>query len=216
MSRPPKLALKILIWLLRDDLVEEVIGDLEEKFYASLKNSSSLRTKLNYWYQVAHYLRPFAIRKLQSTQSNVLGMYQSYFKFGWRNLLKNRGYSAINIGGLALGLACCILIGLYTWDEYNYDRFHSNYKNIFRVVDQQFQADEIYNVAVTPGPLAGALKSDFPEIENVCRIGKLRSNGILKIDDKAFEPHDVITTDNSFFTVFDFILILGNSQRVLS
>ena len=84
--------------------------------------------------------------------SNLYAMYKSYFKIGWRNLIKNKGYSFINVAGLATGLACCILIGLYTWDEYNYDRFHSQFSNIYRVVNQQIQASDTYNVAVSPGP----------------------------------------------------------------
>ncbi len=142
-------------------------------------------------------------------------MYRSYFKIGWRNLLKNKGYSSINIGGLGLGLACCILIGLYTWDEYSYDRFHSRYKYIYRVVDQQIQAQDIYNVAVTPGPLAAALEADFQEIEYTCRIGKLRDKGILQIEDKVYEPRELLTTDNSFFKLFDFRLIQGNPDKAL-
>ena len=142
-------------------------------------------------------------------------MYKSYFKIGWRNLIKNKGYSFINIAGLAIGLACCILIGLYTWDEYNYDRFHSQFSNIYRVVNQQIQASDTYNVAVSPGPLAGALKDDFPEILQTCRLGKMRSNGILQVDSLYFEPNEIVVTDNSFFSLFDFKLTQGNSKNAL-
>ncbi|HYI78433.1 MAG TPA: permease prefix domain 2-containing transporter, partial [Chryseolinea sp.] len=85
---------------LRHDLAEEVLGDLEEKFYATLKTKSALFAKLIYWFQVMNYLRPFAIRKSKPIHSNHYAMFQSYFKIGWRNLLKNKGYSLINIGGL--------------------------------------------------------------------------------------------------------------------
>lgn len=142
-------------------------------------------------------------------------MYQSYFKIGWRNLLKNKGYSAINIGGLAIGLSCCILIGLYIWDEYNYDRFHSNYENIYRVVNRQVQADEVYDVAVSPGPLAEALKADFPDVKQVCRIGKKRWNGVLQLNGVSFEPKNVLSTDNSFFELFDFTLTEGTAEKAL-
>ena len=142
-------------------------------------------------------------------------MYKSYFKIGWRNLIKNKGYSFINISGLAIGLACCILIGLYTWDEYNYDRFHRQFNNLYRVVDQQIQAGSTYNVAVTPGPLASALKDDFPEILQTCRLGKTRRNGILQVDSLYFEPKEILVTDNSFFSLFDFKLRQGNSKKAL-
>ena len=89
-------------------------------------------------------------------------MYKSYFKIGWRNLLKNKTYSLINIGGLAIGLACCIAIGLYIWDEYSYDRFHTRYKNIYRVVDQQIMGGDVFDIASTPGPLRHRVEIGFP------------------------------------------------------
>jgi len=211
---PPALAQKLLVAFLRDDLAEEVLGDLDEKFYSGLKTRSVWKAKLGYWYQVINYLRPFAIRKSKSMNSNLYAMYKSYFKIGWRNLIKNKGYSFINIGGLAIGLACCILIGLYTWDEYNYDRFHSQFNNIYRVVDQQIQGGSTYNVAVTPGPLADALKNDFPEVLQTCRLGK-KWNGILQVDSLYFEPKDILATDNSFFSLFNFKLTQGNSKKAL-
>jgi putative ABC transport system permease protein len=103
--RPPALAQRLLTRLLRDDLVEEVRGDLEENFYSDLKNKSVFKAKLNYWYQTINYLRLFAIRKSKATHLNQYDMFQSYFKIGWRNLLRNKGYSFINIGGLALGMS---------------------------------------------------------------------------------------------------------------
>ena len=171
--------------------------------------------KLNYWYQVLHYLRPFAMRKSQPMYSTSYAMYKSYFKIGWRNLLKNKTYSFINIGGLAIGLACCISIGLYIWDEYSYDRFHARSNDIYRVVDQQVMGGEGFTMASTPGPLGIALKSDFPEIQQSCHIGKIRSSGILQRGESAIEPGQILQVDNAFFSVFDFKLIHGNVQQAL-
>src|SRR5688500_15972498 len=144
------------------------MGDLEEKFYATLHSKCLFAAKLIYWRQVFSFLRPFAIRKLQPVYLTSYAMYKSYFKIGWRNLLKNKTYSLINIGGLAIGLACCIAIGLYIWDEYSYDRFHTHHENIYRVVEQQNQAGHLYDLAVTPGPLAHVLKNRSAER----RVGK--------------------------------------------
>lgn len=212
---PPALAQKLLLRFLRDDLAEEVVGDLEEKFCVDVKSKSPFKAKINYWYQVIHYLRPFAIRKSKPLHSNHYAMYQSYFKIGWRNLLKNKTYSLINVGGLAVGLACCISIGLYIWDEFSYDRFHSRYRDIYRVVDQQTMGGESFNIANTAGPLGGALRADFPEVQQFCRLGKMRSSGILQYGESAVEPEEVLTVDNTFFSIFDFDLILGNKQKAL-
>ncbi|HYI77760.1 MAG TPA: permease prefix domain 2-containing transporter, partial [Chryseolinea sp.] len=130
---PPKLAQRILRSFLRDDLAEDVHGDLEEKFYVTLKSKSLFAAKLNYWHQVLSYLRPFAVRKSKQKHSNHYAMFQSYFKIGWRNLLKNKGYSLINIGGLAMGMAVALLIGFWMLDELSFNRYHKNYDTIGKV-----------------------------------------------------------------------------------
>jgi putative ABC transport system permease protein len=84
-NSPPKLGRKILLGFLRDDLAEEVLGDLEEKFYWTVKNRSLFRAKVNYWYEVLNYIRPFAIRKSRPIYLNHYAMFQNYFKIGWRN-----------------------------------------------------------------------------------------------------------------------------------
>ena len=98
--KPPRYAERLLLWFLRDDLAEEVSGDLHEKYLSTLKNKSRFRAQLNYWYQVFHYIRPFAIRSLRYHIIHY-AMIRSNIKIGWRHLLKSKGYSIINIGGLA-------------------------------------------------------------------------------------------------------------------
>ena len=78
-------------------------------------------------------------------------------KIAFRNLWKNKVFSFINVIGLALSMACCLVISLYVWNELEYDNFHKNAQHIFRIAEKQDQAGSIYDVAVTPGPLAPAL-----------------------------------------------------------
>src|SRR5688572_2246133 len=131
---PPKLATRVLLFFLREDLAEEVQGDLDEKFYSTSRNASLTKAKLVYWYQVLHYMRPFAIRKMRYHQLNHYDMYRSYLKIGWRNLLKNKSYSTINIGGLAVGMAVAMLIGMWVFDELSFDKYHRNYDRIGRII----------------------------------------------------------------------------------
>lgn len=100
-------------------------------------------------------------------------MIKNYLKIAWRNLLKNKAYSLINILGLAISLACCMAIGLFIWDELNFDKFHKNGENIFRITGKQIQTDAEYNFATSPGPLAPQLKEEFPEVVDYCRMRKL-------------------------------------------
>jgi len=137
-ATPPQLAQRFLRWFLRDELAEEVEGDLEEKFYQTLEEHSLDRAKRNYWYQVFHYLRPFATRNLATFYNPThYAMYKSYFKIGWRTLKKQKGYSFLNIGGLALGMAVAMLIGLWIWDELSFNQYHENYERIAAVAQNQ-------------------------------------------------------------------------------
>jgi predicted permease len=140
-------------------------------------------------------------------------MIRNYFKIAWRNLAKNKVYSLINIGGLAIGLACCLTIGLFIWDEYSYDRFHKKGNDIYRIVERQNQAGEFYKVAVTPGLLAARVKNDFPEIIQTCRMGQ--RSGILVNGKNTLETASIFVTDNSFFSLFDFKLIAGDPRKIL-
>src|SRR6185369_4730392 len=130
---PPSLARKLLTIFLRNDLAEEVQGDLEEKFYSDLNHKSSWKAKLQYWYQVTNYFRPFAIRNSISTNTNNYDMFRNYFTIGWRNLIRTKGYSIINIGGLAIGITVTMLIGFWIHDELTFDHYHQNYNRLAQV-----------------------------------------------------------------------------------
>jgi putative ABC transport system permease protein len=140
-------------------------------------------------------------------------MFRNYLKIALRNLWKSKVYSLVNITGLALGITCCTAIGLYVLDEFQYDRFHTNYDRIYRVVERQKQPGGIFNVAVTPGPLAPTLSKDFPEIQQTTRVG--RWSGALSQNQKTVEAQDMLIVDPSFFNLFDFPLVAGNAQKAL-
>ncbi|AMR30818.1 hypothetical protein A0256_04955 [Mucilaginibacter sp. PAMC 26640] len=135
-------------------------------------------------------------------------------KIAFRNLLKNRVFSALNVVGLALSMASCLLISLYVWGEWQQDTFHNDIKNIYRLTESQDQAGKLYNVAVTPGPLAPALENDFPEIAHTVRFGKW--SGVLTNGKSSAEQSDIQLTDNSIFTVFNFPLVKGNAATALN
>ena len=168
-STPPRLAEKLLLRVVRDDLGEEVLGDLEEKFYATVERKSAWKAKLNYWYQVVNYLRPFALRKSKrSKNSNNIDMYINYIKTAGRHLRKNKLHSFINTAGLSGGMAVAILIGLWIWDELSYNKYHENYDHVAQVIQNVSNNGEIQTWRTAPYPLAEELRSsygsDFKEV----------------------------------------------------
>jgi putative ABC transport system permease protein len=211
---PPKLATRLLRAFLRTDLAEEVEGDLEEKFYSDLKSKSVIRSKFNYWFEMLNYLRPFAIKKSNSPHQNFTIMFPNYFKIALRNLLKQRLYSTINIGGLAIGLACFILILLYVQHEFSYDQFHQNNDRIYRVYQQQagnaFMGSDYFGV--TPTQLATVMENEFPEVESATALYEQTS--LISFEDHNFWEKG-LWADHHFFKVFTFPLIKGNVKTAL-
>lgn len=141
-------------------------------------------------------------------------MLRNYVKIAFRSLWRNPLYSLLNIGGLALGIACCLLIALYVYDERSYDRFHANATAIYRVTEKSKQPEGVFDVANTPGPLAASLRKDFPEVVETARIGQW--HGQLKIGRQIYEEKQLFFTDNSLFRLFDFPLVKGNPRTVLT
>ncbi|MEM6526540.1 MAG: ABC transporter permease, partial [Bacteroidota bacterium] len=158
---PPKLAERLLISLIKEDLAEEVLGDLDEKFYVTLNNKSPLKAKINYWYQVLNYLRPFAVKKYRSNLINN-NMQLHYLKIGYRNLNKNRGYSFINIGGLAMGMTVAMLIGMWVYDELSFNKYHDNYDRIGHVLFNGMYDGELETNDVVTTGLGTYIKENYP------------------------------------------------------
>ena len=211
---PPKRALQFLRWFCREDFIEEIEGDLTELFEKQFE-SSPRKAKWKFIWSVIKYFRPEFMKSFSNHQPNSYGMYKSYIKIGWRNLLRNKAYSLINISGLAIGLACALAIGLFIQDEYSYDRFHTNASDIYRVVQQQNQAGELYQVASSPALLGEALENDFPEVIKSCLLGYKRS-GILQHGTTTVESSAITMANPGFLQLFDFPLVLGNPDNVFT
>lgn len=138
-------------------------------------------------------------------------MLKNYFKVAMRYLLRNKGYTAINIFGLAIGITCCVLIMLFVRSEFSYDKFHAKSDRIYRawVREHYDDQDDIIDIN-TPLPLAGALQESFPEIESTCRVFNIVP--LVKIGEQSF-TEDIRMVDSSFFRIFDFALLEGNREN---
>ncbi|MDN4165048.1 ABC transporter permease [Cytophagales bacterium LB-30] len=140
-------------------------------------------------------------------------MIKNYFKIALRNLLKNRIYSFINIFGLAVGLACSILIFLWVADEYSYDRFHSNIDNIYRLHASQTWVQGIGTSSSMPYPLKDALKEKSSQIEHVAMTNWGEGN-MLEVGDKRLNRFGLSATED-FFKIFSFQMLAGDSATAL-
>jgi len=139
-------------------------------------------------------------------------MIKNHLKIALRHMRRHRGYSFINIAGLALGLACFILIGLWVADELSFDRFHEKKDRIFRVLNKVSGGELI------PSPtyaLAPALKEEYPEVEEASRVWPW-AGSLVRSGDKAFEEDRICLVDPGFFRMFTFPFLKGDPGTALA
>lgn len=142
-------------------------------------------------------------------------MISNYLKIAWRNLLKNKVFSAINIVGLAIGLACFTLIALYVIDEISYDRHFERASDVYRVnSDIRFAGTEM-KLAVSSDPMGPTLKKDFPEVETFTRIYASSGSKLIKKGSEFITEERLFHADSTFFQVFPLPLVVGNANTAL-
>jgi len=141
-------------------------------------------------------------------------MIKNYFKIAWRNIWKNRIFSAINIFGLAVGMAAFIIIMLFVSYEKSFDSFHT--QNVYRLNEVQYVGDQgaSQKVALSMFPMGPALKQEYPEIKNFTRIHWSPKYQMTFSDRKVFLPQTFFV-DSTFFKIFDFQLIKGDRNTAL-
>ncbi|NIM57708.1 MAG: FtsX-like permease family protein [Candidatus Aenigmarchaeota archaeon] len=142
-------------------------------------------------------------------------MLKNHLKIALRNIKRHKGYSFINITGLAIGMACCLLITIWVLDELSYDKFHKNAANLYRVEENQDYSGRQFHVNLTPHPLAPALKSEIPEIVDATRY--VWAGGLLfRHGDKVFFEDYIRAVDPSFLRMFTFPLLKGDKNVALN
>ena len=141
-------------------------------------------------------------------------MFKNYFKIAWRNLLKNKAFSIINIFGLAIGIAVCLVIMLFIYDELSYDKFNKKADHIVRVTFGGKLSGEVMKEAVVMAPVAKTLLHDYPEVQEATRLQK---NDPTKISykDKTFDNEITAAVDSNFFDVFTIPFLEGNPKTAL-
>ena len=141
-------------------------------------------------------------------------MIRNYLKTAFRNLWRTKAFSVINIVGLSVGLACCMLIFLYTMDEVSYDRFNVNAQNIYHLVTDSKGPDGKVGKSSTTGDMPGPdFKRQLPEIQDFVRIQG--ANYTVRRGTEVFDQ-EALFADSNFFSVFTFPAIAGNPQTALN
>src|SRR5688500_13996912 len=142
-------------------------------------------------------------------------MLRNYFKVAVRNILKYKFYSAINILGMTIGIAACLIIILYIADELSYDKFHTNADRIYQVGLHGKIGDQDLMVANTCPPMGPALPLEIPDVESSMRIAEYWGEPAISYEEKVFAETKVFYVDSNFFQFFSYRLLEGDPQSVL-
>jgi len=137
-------------------------------------------------------------------------MLKNYIKAAFRNLFKNKGYSFLNIGGLAIGMACAGLIFLWVEDELTFNHYFSNRANLYKIKDRQTYDGTTFTFDATPGPLAEAIKAEVPGLKNTART-TWGNNDLFSVKDKPIYEQGLYV-DSSFLTMFQLEFVQGNAK----
>ncbi|MFD1144626.1 ABC transporter permease [Larkinella insperata] len=169
MPLPPRFADRLLNWLVAPHLREEVLGDMHERFQLRAKRSGAAQARRRYWRDLLAYLRPAFIKRQPDNypQPTHTDMLRNYLKIAFRGLIKQKGYSSINILGLSTGMAVALLIGLWIYDELSFDRYHKNYDRIAQLWQFVSFGPEKSSYDVMPIPLAAELRTTYPDFQSV-------------------------------------------------
>lgn len=164
-SNAPRLFLRFFRWYCHPKLRDHIEGDLMEAYNEQSKGSK-LRADFNFILDVVLLCRPGIVKPVGGYRNlNHPRMLKSYFKIGWRNLLGNKGYSIINIGGLAIGMTVAMFIGLWIHDELSYNKYHQNYEHIGQIHHggTDPQTGEIYGGPALPMPVGFTLRDNYSQ-----------------------------------------------------
>jgi putative ABC transport system permease protein len=212
---PPRFFLRFFRWFCDPALRDYVEGDLTELYNERRAIKNQRQADLQFAIDVLLLFRPGIIRAIRFNNQNHYGMLRNYFIITWRNITRKKVFTAINIVGLAIGLAACLLIVQFVIFELSFDRFHSKLDRTYRITNDRFQNGKLIQHGTIMYPTIGpVMAKEFPEIEEHTRImpgGTLN----VKIGDKNFRGDICLFTEEYFLSVFDFDLLAGDRKTVL-
>ncbi len=211
MKKPPGIAQWILSRLAANSVRESLLGDLEEQFQL-IARYSVIRAHLWCWLQVFQSLPAF----LNETIYWSSVMFKNYLKVTFRNLLRHKSYTFINVSGLAVGIACCLLILMYIQHEIRYDKFHKDAGRTYRVTTEINWSGGYEKGAGAQFPVATALLNDYPAVESACRLFRItQPNPTLRLGDKQFLEEKFFQADTNFFDFFGGEFVAGSPVTAL-
>ncbi len=225
--KPPRFVDQLFDWYCGNAPIEDLRGDMEELFYTNLGKMSVARAKLKYLQQ-ALSLFFYAIKKRKqksayhqySQQSINLSMLKNYLIIAFRNLIGHKAYTLINVLGLAIGMASCIMLALYIQSELSYDKDFADAESIHKLILERKYPDKTQILAGVPHSFASVLAKDYQVVERATTICGPFDDMIIsyKGSDQSnlnYLENDVYAADSNFFKIFSFKILKGDRSTML-
>jgi len=209
--KPPKIAERILRSILPDEGWDTPLGDFEEYYKNLVREKGSVHAHFWYWSQVVKLIPA----KISNSLYWRLIMFLNYLKMVLRNIKRHKIYSFINIMGLAIGMACCILVFLYVHHELNFDRYHKDGERIFRIAQNIRKDAAELDTARVATPLIPAVRESFPEVESAVRFQLATWESLVERGETKYFEDWVMIAENDIFNVFTIPFIRGNPEKAL-
>jgi putative ABC transport system permease protein len=212
--RPPKLFHGFFKWYCKPRLLDRIEGDLLEIYSDRVRRFGKPRADLRFIVDVILLLRPAIIRPIGLHQYQInTGMFKNYLSVAWRNILRSKTFSFVNIGGLSLGIMCSLLILLWINDELNVDKFNSK-PDVYSVYERVFSEGKVDAGPWTPGELAAELKQQIPEIKYASGFWINNGETLFSVEDKKIS-YKGVAADSDFFKIFNYGLLKGSAENAL-
>ena len=218
----PTWALRFFRWFCHPECVEDIEGDLMERFEKRTNENKSAGWLFTL--DVIKLFRPGIIKPIIDSQKlNNYGMINNYFKVGLRSILRQKIFSLLNVSGLAVGIASCLLILIYVKNELSFDTYNSKYDRTYRVLQyfgtEEFPPEKRFPISEHQvwgnAPVGPSLASYYPEIEHMFRFSSAKS-WLLEYGNVRFQETNIVFADSTAFKVFDWKLLAGDPETCLN
>jgi putative ABC transport system permease protein len=209
--------IRLLRWFCPPHLLEEIEGDLLQRFERDVNSVGERRAKRRLLWNVIRFFRPgILLRNKSSIDLTLFNMISNYFKVALRVMLRNKRFSAINISGLALGITGSLLLFLWIAHEMSFDEFHKDKDRLYVGWNRALENGQIVCWETTPRVLAPTLKEEYSFVESSASYANWGVQHLFMVGDKRILKSTGVFTDSAFLTMFSFPLLKGDPTKAFS
>ncbi|MEM7548499.1 MAG: ABC transporter permease [Bacteroidota bacterium] len=216
-TSPPKYPLRFFRWFCHPEYLEDIEGDLVERFERNSEEKGVKKARWNFTKDIIKLFRPGIIRSFFGSHTLNNDLFIHNLTLTFRVMNRDRLHTAINVAGLAVGFAAFLFIYQYVRFERSFDSFHENYADLYRINYQYFHDNDLQRSLATSPPRIASFVKQLPEVKSIVRVHSYEGGDLtIMANNKAFRETRVLFTDPDFLKVFSFPLVYGDTETSLN